>query len=591
MKLNELSINSKIVDNLTSLGYTDLTEIQAAVMQPMLDNTNILAQAQTGSGKTAAFLIPIIEKIMNNKDHKALVVAPTRDLAMQIFDNAIKYAKMTGIKCGNFYGGSSYSRQLRFLDSGVDIIIGTPGRLMDLHKRKNLDLGEVNYLVLDEADQMLDMGFIDDIRKIRNLVGKVDQISFFSATMPKNVMKLVDEIMEEYDTHKIQSRINVNDVITQSAYMSTSNTKPKILLDILGDSNRTNQQAIIFSRTKNEASDIAMFLRRNKIKVEALHSDRSQSSRTIAMKKFRNNEVQVLVATNVAARGIDIANLPLVINYNLPEDIETYVHRIGRTGRVGNKGEAISLVTKADAYVLGDIERKIGAKIELITEEKYLTKGENDVEHNIRESQVKRSKPKGQRSGGDSRGRSSGGYGSRGGDRRGSSDRNSGERSFGDRSRGDRNFSDRPRGERSFGDKPRGDRNFSDRPRGERSFGDKPRGDRNFSDRPRGERNFGDKPRGDRNFSDRPRGERSFGDKPRGDRGSFGGGESSSSSYGRNRSSDGQRRWEDKSGSKSRGDRRDRSDSKFGDSRGGGDRRNSRSSRSDSWSSSSKKSW
>ncbi|MGL4950613.1 MAG: DEAD/DEAH box helicase [Mycoplasma sp.] len=509
MKITDLNINKKLAENLTSLGYTELTEIQAAVMNPMLENINILAQAQTGSGKTAAFLLPIIEKILNNKGQKALIVAPTRDLAMQIFDNAIKYAKGTGIRTGQFFGGSSYSRQIRYLETGIDIIIGTPGRLMDLHKRKNLDLGEVNYLVLDEADQMLDMGFIDDIRKIRRLVGDTDQISFFSATMPKQVIKLISEIMESYETFKIESKINVNDVITQSAYLTLRENKPKVLLDILGDSKRTGQQVIIFSRTKNEASDIHSFLRRYKFKVEALHSDRSQSSRTRAMKMFRSNDIQILVATNVAARGIDINNLPLVINYNLPEDIETYVHRIGRTGRIGNKGEAISLISKADAFVIDEIEKKIGAKIEVISEDKYLNEIDTSVEHNIRESQIKRTKPKGHGSGGGGRsyggGRSGGG--SYGGGRSGGS-------SYG--------------GGRSGGGSYGGGRSSSGG-----SF-NRDRKPREGFDGERRERREGD------SFSKpyTPRSDSSYGGGRSGG-GSYGGGRSGGSSYGGGRTSDG----------------------------------------------------
>ncbi|MGL4951926.1 MAG: DEAD/DEAH box helicase [Mycoplasma sp.] len=594
MKITELNINSKLVDNLSSLGYTDLTEIQSAVMTPMLENVNILAQAQTGSGKTAAFLVPIIEKISQNKGNKALVIAPTRDLAMQIYDNAVKYAKGTGIRTGQFFGGSSYSRQIRFLQTGVDIIIGTPGRLMDLHKRKDLDLGEVNYLVLDEADQMLDMGFIDDIRKIRRLVGTTDQISFFSATMPKNVMKLVDEIMETYDTYKVESKINVNDVITQSAYLTLPANKPKVLLDILGDSKRTNQQTIIFSRTKNEASDIAFFLKKYKFRVEALHSDRSQSSRTRALKMFRDNQIQILVATNVAARGIDVKDLPLVINYNLPEDIETYVHRIGRTGRVGARGEAISFVSKSDAFVINEIEKKIGASIEMITEPKYLEKMD-DLEHNIRESQVKRSKPKGERSEGSSgrsqRGGGRGGYGKpryEGGGRGSYSSRSrseggsysgGGERSSGSYSKprseggsysggGDRgSYSSRPRsegGSYSGG----GERSYSSRPRSEGgSYSSDRRSGGSYSSRPRSEGGSysGGGDRG--SYSSRPRSE--GGRSDRGERSDSFGGD-------RNRRS---------SKSFGNGGRSERSDSFGGDrgSRSGdrGGKRNSDYSRSD----------
>lgn len=425
MKITELKLNPKLISNLVALGYTDLTEIQEAVIQPILDDKNVLAQAQTGSGKTAAFLLPILEKIQNDRKTKALIIAPTRDLAMQIFENAVKYAKLTGVKCGNFFGGSSYSKQIKFLEAGIDVVIGTPGRLIDLANRKNLKLANIDYLVLDEADQMLDMGFIDDIRKIIKATGSLKQISLFSATMPKEIMRFVNEIMPEHETVQIESKINVNDVIDQKAYVVVSSKKPKLLLDILGDSQRTNKQAIVFTRTRHEAADIADYLASYNFKVEALHSDRSQNSRTRAMNAFRKNIVQVLVATNVAARGIDIEDLPLVINYNLPENKETYVHRIGRTGRLGKQGEAISFITKNDRYLLNDIEKLIKNKIEIIDKPEYQIH-DKDAKVEIKESQPKHSKFGGGR---DGKSRSAGGshYGNR---NFGSSNYSGGGRSF-----------------------------------------------------------------------------------------------------------------------------------------------------------------
>lgn len=423
MKITDLKVNNKITSNLLELGYEDLTEIQEQVIEPMLNNQNVLAQAQTGSGKTAAFLVPIIHKISLNRELKGLVIAPTRDLANQIFDNAIKYAKGVGVRCANFFGGSSMGRQIKFLESGIDLIIGTPGRLLDLHKRGNLKLQDVNFLVLDEADQMLDMGFIDDIRKIVRLIGKIDQTALFSATMPKEIMKFVNELMPEHANVKVDSKINVNDVIKQLVYVVDTKNKPKLLVDILGDSERTKQQAIVFSRTRSEAADIAKYLKNYGFRVEALHSDRSQSSRTRALKDFKDNRVQVLVATNVAARGIDVNDLPLVINYNLPENKETYVHRIGRTGRIGKKGEAISFMTKQDAPMLKEIERLIGMQIEIIDKPEYAFAAA-DAEVIIRESQIKRGGSK-SRSGGSSGRGGSGGYSnnrsSRGGSYRGGS--------------------------------------------------------------------------------------------------------------------------------------------------------------------------
>ena len=370
MKFEQLNLNNILLENIKEVGYTELTEIQEAAIPYLLEGGNVLGLAQTGTGKTAAFLLPILEGILKNKDRNGiptvLVVAPTRDLVTQIFDNFIGYSRKTGIKGVCIFGGNAYNRQIREIENGVDIIFANTGRLMDLaFDKKVLDLNNITTLVLDEADLMLDMGFAPDIEKINRGLKNRKQTLLFSATMPKEVIRLVDKTFNgEYKTIKVEPKFKINDMVQQEVHMVSKNNKAKLLLKLLTD--HKNEQCIIFVRTRIEAKVLDSFLRANNIIADALHSDRTQDARARILKKFKENKTQILVATNVLARGIDVSDLPLVINYNLPEEKETYVHRIGRTGRVGKTGKAISLCASSEMKSLKEIEKIIKMPIPVI---------------------------------------------------------------------------------------------------------------------------------------------------------------------------------------------------------------------------------
>lgn len=370
MTFKKLNINHTLIENLNRKKIQTPTEIQEKVIPLILNGKNIVAKSKTGSGKTIAFAIPIIQRIINEKK-RGMIIAPTRDLANQIFENVKELTKGTNIKSEIFFGGVGYDRQIKMLSKGVDIIIGTPGRILDLSKNKFMKMQDINFLVIDEADEMLDMGFINDLKKIIKLLTNREQTMLFSATIPENVKKLINSIITNYEEISIKNDWDKNNYIEQIAYLVHETRKFDLLIDIL----KKNQgQSIIFSRKKDEVKKIAYKLIKNKFSVEALHSDRKQSSRMNALKRFRNYEVDILVATNVAARGIDIKDLPLVINYNLPDDKESYVHRIGRTGRAGSYGRAISFINKNDLEKIKVLENITNSKIKVIKDEKLIQK-------------------------------------------------------------------------------------------------------------------------------------------------------------------------------------------------------------------------
>lgn len=380
MKYEETNLNPIIKKNVKAINYHELTKIQELAIPLILEEKNIIGLAQTGTGKTAAFLLPIIHKLLqsNHKNHKpkALVLAPTRDLIYQIFENFLAYSKNTNLRCVCVFGGVGYEKQISQIKKGVDIVFANTGRLMDLaFKRKILDLSEVEYFVLDEADQMLDMGFSKDIEAINSALVKKQQVLLFSATMPVEVKKLIGQIFKglKYETINALTKTNINDFIKQEMYLVNHKKRNSVLVDIL-QKKLSNKQAIIFCRTKSETKDVYQLLKDLNFRVDCLHSDRSQPSRVKAIKSLKNYDIDILVATNIAARGIDINNLEFVINYNLPDDDETFVHRIGRTGRKGNSGVAITLISPKELYRLRKIEELIHTKIDVIRDEKYLSK-------------------------------------------------------------------------------------------------------------------------------------------------------------------------------------------------------------------------
>ncbi len=380
MKFDNTNLHPIIKKNLKHIGYDEMTKIQEAAIPLVLEGKNIIGLAQTGTGKTAAFLLPIINQILNSNDNKhypkALILAPTRDLIYQIFENFMLYAKGTKIRSVCVYGGVGYNKQISQIKNGVDIIFANTGRLMDLaFKRKLLDLSKVTYFVLDEADQMLDMGFSKDIELINQHLVSKEQVLLFSATMPSEIQKLIGQIFkgQKYETINALTKLNINDFIKQEMYLVNHKKRNSILVDLL-QKRLGNKQAIIFCRTKNETKDVYQLLKDLKFRVDCLHSDRSQPSRVKALKSLKNYEIDILVATNIAARGIDVNNLEFVINYNLPDDDETFVHRIGRTGRKGNSGVAITLISPKELYRLKRIEELIQTKINVIRDENYLSK-------------------------------------------------------------------------------------------------------------------------------------------------------------------------------------------------------------------------
>jgi len=345
MKVFEsLGLNQEYLNAVEKMGYTEPTPIQIAAIPPMLEGRDLIGQAQTGTGKTAAFMLPLLQKLdQSSRGVKALVLSPTRELAKQVTDAGKELAQKTPIKIISVYGGQSYTIQVRALDRGADVVVGTPGRLLDLIRQKLLDLSHVNMFIIDEADEMLAMGFIEDVELILNELSSERQVALFSATMPERIRKL----SERYLVNPVKVSINPKSItvaeIEQRCYRVREEAKIAALTRILEIEDVTS--ALIFTRTKARAQDLAEDLIRIGFAADALHGDLNQNRREVVLDRFRNGTVKLLVATDVAARGLDIANVSHVVNFDLPADSEDYVHRIGRTGRAGKTGIAISFIT------------------------------------------------------------------------------------------------------------------------------------------------------------------------------------------------------------------------------------------------------
>lgn len=332
----------------------------------------MMASAQTGTGKTAAFAIPILQNITqsnNTKAIKALILTPTRELAMQIKESFDAYGRHLPLKTVVIYGGVKQKNQVIILKRGADILVATPGRLLDLINQNIIKLSQVEYFVLDEADRMLDMGFIRDVKKVIALVPKQRQTMLFSATLPKSILNLASSILINPSRIQITPEETTLEAIKQTAYYLKSGDKQDLLLHILKE--QKNASVLVFSRTKRFANKIAKRLIENKVSAIAIHGNKSQSARTQALYKFKQKQVRVLVATDVASRGIDIDELSLVINYNLPDVSETYIHRIGRTGRANHKGQAISFICEEEYALLKDIQKHIKMEIPVNKEHLY----------------------------------------------------------------------------------------------------------------------------------------------------------------------------------------------------------------------------
>ena len=375
MSFESLNLIEPILRALKEEGYTNPTPIQAQSIPIVLKGTDLLGCAQTGTGKTAAFTLPIIQRLMASqapsvrRQIRGLIVTPTRELAIQIGESFQAYARHTPLKCTVIFGGVGQSPQVAALRSGVDVVIATPGRLLDLMNQKHLSLQQVEYFVLDEADRMLDMGFIHDVKKLLAVLPRKRQSLFFSATMPPEIVKLASSILQNPSEVSVTPVSSTVDIINQSVYFVDKGNKNALLLDILQDTKI--KTALVFTRTKHGADKVVKVLLAKQIKAEAIHGNKSQNARQNALKNFKAQTTRVLVATDIAARGIDVDELEYVINFELSNIAETYVHRIGRTGRAGAKGTAISFCDIEEKEYLRDIEKLIGKKVPVVENKLY----------------------------------------------------------------------------------------------------------------------------------------------------------------------------------------------------------------------------
>ncbi|MFA9191049.1 DEAD/DEAH box helicase [Flavobacterium sp. FZUC8N2.13] len=376
MLFEDLSLSKSIQKAVYEEGYTNPTPIQEQAIPLILAGNDVIGCAQTGTGKTAAFAIPIIHQLhrivgssKKPKVIRTLVVTPTRELAVQIGQSFETYAKYTNLTQLTIFGGVSQNPQVDTLKKGIDILIATPGRLLDLHKQGFIDLDHLHNLVLDEADQMLDMGFVNDVKKIVKLTPKNRQTLFFSATMPIAIRELAEMFLTNPEMVTVSPVSSTAEKVEQHVYFVEKGEKRNLLYTLLQNENMTD--VLVFSRTKHGADNVVKALHKKNIAAEAIHGDKSQNARQRVLDAFKNKEVGVLVATDIAARGIDIDQLPYVINFDLPNIPETYVHRIGRTGRAGNGGIAISFCSKDEHGYWKDIQKLIKVDVKTISDHPY----------------------------------------------------------------------------------------------------------------------------------------------------------------------------------------------------------------------------
>jgi ATP-dependent RNA helicase RhlE len=380
MSFENLNLIEPILKALKTEGYTTPTPIQEQSIPIILDRKDLLGCAQTGTGKTAAFAIPILQILEGGKIYdkgpraiKCLILTPTRELAIQIGESFAAYGRHTGMKHTVIFGGVSQGSQVSALKSGVDILIATPGRLLDLINQKFVHLHYLKIFVLDEADRMLDMGFIHDVKKIITKIPQKRQTLFFSATMPDEIQKLANTILVNPEKVEVTPVSSTADTIDQSLFFVEKNDKKKLLIHILND--KSIKSALIFSRTKHGADKITKDLVKAGIKTEAIHGNKSQNARQKALSNFKSGQIKALIATDIAARGIDIDELSHVINFELPNIPETYVHRIGRTGRAGSSGIAYSFCDEEEMEYLKDIQKLIGREIPIVEDQPYHMRG------------------------------------------------------------------------------------------------------------------------------------------------------------------------------------------------------------------------
>jgi ATP-dependent RNA helicase RhlE len=533
----DLGLSETLLRALSAAKYTTPTPIQERTIPALLQGRDVLGIAQTGTGKTAAFALPILQHLSTTtvraqpKSPRALVLAPARELAVQIARSFETYGYGLGLRLCTVVGGLGYGRQIETLQRGVDILVATPGRLLDLIERGNVKLGQVSFFVLDEADRMFDMGFIRDVRRISQLVSKDRQTLLFSATMPNDIAKLANEILKNPEKVEIAPQGRTVDRIDQRVYFVNSSTKRALLSHLLNDT--ALEKVIVFTRTKRGANRVAEALEDQGVKSEAIHGNKSQNARQKALDNFTRGKARVLVATDLASRGIDVNGVTHVINFELPADAESYVHRIGRTARAGASGIALSFCDGSERGQLRSIEKLTNQRIAVIP-----TPSNEDM------PAAPPMRPRAEREASDNNERESreghfrkgpgrnGGRPGGGGRHRSFGDRPSHDRSGHDQTRGDRapvqadaqfrggDFRDRPQADRPEGVRPRADRPYSPRPQGDRPHGDRPRpnGGHHAYNGPRNDRPHGDRPRGDRPQGDRPQGDRPQGAHPHGER-------------------------------------------------------------------------
>ena len=443
MQFSDLSLIDPILKALAEEGYTTPTPIQEQAIPILLSRRDLLGCAQTGTGKTAAFAIPILQLLNEERSQstgglrriKTLILTPTRELAIQIDESFKAYGRHLNLRSTVIFGGVSQHAQVNTLKAGVDVLIATPGRLLDLMNQGFVNLRDVQFFVLDEADRMLDMGFIHDVKKVIAKLPTRRQTLFFSATMPPDVAKLADTILNNPAKVEVTPVSSTADTIDQALYFVGKEDKRKLLALILED--KTVKSALVFARTKHGADKVVKDLLKGGFKAEAIHGNKSQNARQRALSNFKSGETRVLVATDIAARGIDVDELSHVINYELPNIPETYVHRIGRTGRAGHDGIALSFCDEEETEYLRDIHKLIGKRVPVITDHPYvLNISASTITPSTPASRQGRNGGGGNRTGGNRNGRSAGAP-NHGGQQRSSDSRpSSGQQSGGFRREG-----------------------------------------------------------------------------------------------------------------------------------------------------------
>ncbi|MEM6845216.1 MAG: DEAD/DEAH box helicase [Bacteroidota bacterium] len=399
MTFQDLKITAPILKALAAEGYTHPTPIQQQAIPILLRRQDLLGCAQTGTGKTAAFAIPILQHLhldkrreANRRKVRALVVTPTRELAIQIDESFTAYGRFTNVRNTVIFGGVKQGSQVQALQRGVDILVATPGRLLDLLGQGIITLRAIEYFVLDEADQMLDMGFIHDIRKIIARLPERRQSLFFSATLPPESLNLSRQILGNPEKVTIKPEQTTAEKVQQSVYFVEKRSKAKLLIHLL--QTEAIDSALVFSRTKHGANKIVKLLGRAGIQSNAIHGNKSQTARQKALNSFKTGKTNVLIATDIAARGIDVEELSHVVNYDLPNVPETYVHRIGRTGRAGASGVALSFCDTEEKAYLRDIQRTINQKIPVADDHPFLGNDTEPVAENTQSTPRVNSRPK-----------------------------------------------------------------------------------------------------------------------------------------------------------------------------------------------------